>query len=41
MINAASVIFARFFCALILHLTMMDEVVGSLDKMKYVVNHRY
>jgi hypothetical protein len=41
MINAGSVIFARFFCALILHLTMMDEVVGSLEKMKYSVNHSY
>lgn len=34
-------IIARFFCALILHMALMDEMKRALDIMKYVLNHDY
>lgn len=34
-------IIARFFCSLILHMALMDEMKRALDLMKYVINHEY
>ena len=34
-------VLARWCCALILHLALMDEVRGGLDRMKYITNHQY
>lgn len=33
--------FARFICATILHLSLVDEVSAGLEMMKYSVNHPY
>lgn len=33
--------FARFICAVILHLSLTDEVTDGLKMMKYAVNHDY
>jgi hypothetical protein len=33
--------FARFICATILHLSLIDEVSAGLEMMKYAVNHPY
>jgi hypothetical protein len=33
--------FARFICATILHLSLIDEVSAGLEMMKYAVNHSY
>ena len=43
MLNTGAIIFARFICATILHLSLIEEVNSSLMNMnmKYVVNHRY
>lgn len=35
------ILFARFICATILHLSLVDEVSAGLEMMKYAVNHRY
>jgi hypothetical protein len=35
------IIFARFICATILHLSLVDEVSHGLDMMKFAVNHSY
>lgn len=33
--------YGRFVCATVLHLSLIEEVSGSLLRMKYVINHRY
>lgn len=33
--------FARFICATILHLSLVDEVSAGLEMMKYSINHPY
>jgi hypothetical protein len=33
--------FARFICATILHLSLVDEVSAGLEMMKYAINHPY
>lgn len=33
--------FARWICATILHLSISDGVIGSLERMKYCLNHPY
>jgi hypothetical protein len=35
------IMFARFICATILHLSLIDEVSAGLEMMKYAVNHSY
>ena len=35
------IIFARFICATILHLSLVDEVNAGLLSMKFAVNHPY
>jgi hypothetical protein len=34
-------LFARFICATILHLSLIDDVYNSLDNMKFSLNHPY
>jgi hypothetical protein len=34
-------LFGRFICASILHMSLIDEVSAGLDFMKYSVNHPY
>lgn len=34
-------IFARFICTLILHLFLLGELTGALERMKFVLNHEY
>ena len=33
--------YARFICALMLHLFLLPECTGGLSRMKYVLNHPY
>lgn len=33
--------YARWICATILHLSIVDGVIGSLERMKYALNHPY
>jgi len=35
------IMFARFICATILHLSCVDEISAGLEMMKYAVNHPY
>ncbi len=35
------ILFARFICATILHLSLVDEVSAGLEMMKYALNHSY
>lgn len=35
------IMFARFICAIILHLSLTDEVTGGLKMMKFAINHPY
>lgn len=37
----ASVIFARFICATILHLSLTEEIYSGMERMKYACNHPY
>ena len=37
----ASVSLGRFVCAVILHLSVIEEIEGALIMMKYAVNHEY
>jgi len=32
---------ARWICAQILHYTISDGIIGSLERMKYTLNHPY
>lgn len=41
MLNIGLIIFARFICATILHLSLTEEINNSLLCMKYVNNHSY
>lgn len=41
MLNVGAIIFARFICATILHLSLLEEVNGALQRMKYAINHPY
>lgn len=34
-------VFARFICTLILHLYLLGELTGALERMKFVLNHEY
>jgi len=40
-LSGTLIIFARWICASILHLSLIDEVTIGLDMMKYSVNHSY
>jgi|688.fasta_scaffold176163_3 hypothetical protein len=33
--------FGRFVCAIILHLSLIEEIEGAMKMMKYVANHSY
>ena len=33
--------FCRFICTLILHLSLVGELTGALERCKYVINHHY
>ncbi len=35
------ILFARFICGTILHLSLIDEVCTALDNMKFSLNHPY
>ena len=35
------ILFARFICGTILHLSLIDEVCTGLDNMKFCLNHPY
>jgi hypothetical protein len=35
------VLFCRFVCCNILHLSVVDEVLDGIKMMKYAINHRY
>jgi len=35
------IVFARFICTIILHLSQQDEVKQGLELMKYALNHRH
>lgn len=35
------VMFCRFICGTILHLSLIDEVMTGLNNMKFALNHRY
>ena len=37
----APMMIARFVCATILHLSLVDEVSAGMDIMKYALNHSY
>ena len=37
----SSVIFARFICATILHLSLTEEIYSGMERMKYACNHPY
>ena len=39
--ESSFILFARFICASILHLSLIDEVYAGLDMMKYCLNHEY
>jgi len=41
MITNGAIIFARFICASVLHMSLMEEVNSSLMNMKYALNHGY
>jgi len=35
------IIMCRYICAIILHLTLVDELAQKMDMMKFVCNHPY
>ena len=37
----AKIVFCRYVCAIILHITLVDEVKAKLNMMKFVCNHEY
>ena len=41
MMQKSVISYARWICATILHLSISDGVVGSLERMKYTLNHTY
>ena len=41
MITLTLVNYARWICATILHLSIIDQIIGSLTRMKYTLNHSY
>jgi hypothetical protein len=41
MLDIGAIIYARFICATILHLTLIEELHSALNNMKYVLNHQY
>lgn len=41
MLSIGAILFARFICATILHLSLIEEVNSALMNMKYVLNHHY
>jgi len=41
MLKDGAIIFARFICASVLHMSLMEEVNSALMNMKYVLNHDY
>lgn len=34
-------LFSRFICATVLHLSLIDDVYNSLNNMKFALNHPY
>lgn len=40
-LNYTLIIYARFVCAVILHLSLMDDVYFGMQMMKYALNHTY
>ena len=41
MITLSTINYARWICATILHLSIIDQIIGSLQRMKYTLNHTY
>ena len=41
MLNIGLILFARFICATILHLSLTEEINSALMCMKYANNHGY
>lgn len=39
--NNVFILYARFICATVLHLSLLDEIHTGLDHMKYALNHPY
>ena len=39
--NLNMVVYSRYFCAIVLHLALMDEFKQGLNMMKYALNHPY
>ena len=39
--GSTMIIFARFICATILHVSLVDEVYEGLEIMKFACNHPY
>ena len=35
------ILFARMFCALLMHLSLLDNVQASLERIKFSLNHSY
>ena len=35
------IVFARFICTSILHLSLIDEVTVGMEMMKFAINHQY
>lgn len=35
------IMFARFICVIILHMSLTDEVTDGLNRMKYACNHEF
>ena len=40
-IKYPAVIFGRFICATILHLSLTEEIYSAIERMKYCCNHSY
>jgi len=41
MLQLSVINYARWICATILHLSIIDQIIGSLQRMKYTLNHTY
>ena len=41
MLQYSSINLARWICATILHFSISDGIIGSLERMKYTLNHPY
>lgn len=39
--TSMGIVIARFFCGIILHMSLQEELYSGLDKMKFSLNHHY